>query len=346
MSPGGKASIIAAAALIGGCADNGARLKPRVIADPVSKIIGNGDAILAARGQLALGNVGLALEAFRKTQRERPNDPAPLAGIGDCYVAMSRLDLAQTSYEAALALAPRDRKLLLGLAFILEGQGNRIRAAETRAEADRDKQPIVGVGSLTVDLPPARPMAQTEPTLPVAMAAAAPPALSSTVTVALPPARPVMPLPSVHEPQAVVIEVAGPRLERLSFGEVALITTAEPVRAVHVRMAAAEPLKVRWIPLSGAASAPNVQILNAARRNGLAASARASLLALKWRNIAISDAHAISKTSVVLYPKGRARLARSLAAEFRVPTRAGSNPYLVLVLGQDALDRPRSKRRA
>jgi Flp pilus assembly protein TadD len=118
-----------------GCTAAAPGVEVRAIANPSAAISRSGDALAVARGQLMLGNVGLALEAFRKAQRDNPADPAVLAGIGDCYSAMSRFDLAQTNYEAALALAPHDRKLLLGLAAIYDREGMTARAMIARVEA-------------------------------------------------------------------------------------------------------------------------------------------------------------------------------------------------------------------
>jgi hypothetical protein len=167
-----------------------------------------------------LGDVGLALEAFRKAQRANPSDTAALAGIGDCYAAMGRFDLAQSNYETALALAPHDRNLLLGIAAIFESEGKMASAAAARVEAGIARQsapaaeiavrptfaplaaaqrqidvPAPAIGSVTVELPAARPAehlearsaAFPEPQIPDDMN------LKSTVTVQLPAVRPVSP---------------------------------------------------------------------------------------------------------------------------------------------------------
>src|SRR5262245_26825430 len=68
--------------------------------------------IAEARGQLALGNVALALEAFRIAWREDPNSIDALSGMAGCYDSMGRFDLSRRYYETALALAPADTRLL------------------------------------------------------------------------------------------------------------------------------------------------------------------------------------------------------------------------------------------
>jgi hypothetical protein len=384
-------------------------LEVRAIADPSAAIRG-GDDLAVARGQLRLGNVGLALEAFRKIQRDRPSDAAALAGIGDCYSAMGRLDVARFNYEAALALAPKSPLLLNGLAQVLEREGLHARAIAVRVEAAVAAMPVVlapaavqpvatahgaepvrasaamepmQTGSITVSLPPVRPAQRLHANsaglrqhLPDVEAAAqsssvtAEPMQTGSITVSLPPVRPaprlhadsaglrqhlpdvdaappsssvtlalpsVAPAPAVR--RAVVRQAAagphgGPRLERLSPGEVALVTSGRPLWLAQPRARIASA-SVRWLPLAPSGPRPNVQVLNAARSEGLAASARAVLFDRGWRRIAIGNADHVQRESVVLYPKERAALARSLAAQFGIGTRLVEGGQLILVLGRD-----------
>lgn len=137
MRRGGKSWFAAAGLLAAGCAADSGQLQIRAIADPGAKLRqGSGD-LAAARGQLALGNVGLALEAFRKLQRAQPENVDVLAGIAECYSAMGRNDLARANYEAALAIEPRNPELLHGFAAILDRSGQHADAAEVRREAAR-----------------------------------------------------------------------------------------------------------------------------------------------------------------------------------------------------------------
>jgi hypothetical protein len=168
MIRGGKAALLTATIALGGCtASSETAFKVRPIGDRVAALA-RGDELAVARGQLALNNVGLALEAFRKAQRVQPSDPAPLVGIADCYSAMGRYDLAQSSFEAALALAPHNSMLLLGLARVYELEGQADRAADTRREAQShviapaasqaSAEPrLLPQASITIALPPARP---------------------------------------------------------------------------------------------------------------------------------------------------------------------------------------------
>lgn len=495
MNRGVKGALLVSSATLISCATSTSMssVKVRPIADPAAAAYGAGDALSVARGQFMLGNVGLALEGFRKAQRYNPSDPAALEGIGDCYASMGRLDIAQSSYESALALAPHDPKLLLALADVLDHQGQADRATETRAEARSYSQPapapapaapaphsgipVASIGSVTVELPQARPVAQMEPrrvaladptlvtpappvensavprpsadaatsvALPVPQAAArlggrpvsltereiappeappvvppqvppavlpaimplsmpgagvrlelqpltlaeapidlpsqpdappqpaareavapAPPqvdpraaalaqqlietsnAVASNTPVTLPPARPApAPLaPGAPEDVAVAASPA-PRLERLSSGEVALVTTDKPMWQAPKSVQIAAASSVRWVALANAPARPKVQILNAARSRGLAASARTVLTNRGWRKIAIGDAPATQHKSVVLYPKSQAALGRRLAAQFGVAARMMKRNAVVLILGRDAVDRIGGPRRS
>ena len=446
MMRGGRTALLIAGLTLTGCAAP-KEVSIRPIADPAAKLAA-GD-LAAARGQLLLGNAGLALEAFRNIHRDRPGDPRALAGIADCYAAMARYDLAQTNYEAALALAPHDPVLLTGLAGVFQSEGDAIRAIALRHEAaaaatavavanpapaparasgrssamasapvrivaaatasavgvatpapapaparsteiasapvrpaaaatatavaianpapapaaaparssDMASAPVhiaaatATTGSVTVKLPPARPAdvpatpsAPARPTL----AEAPQPQLSSSITVALPPPRPAPPLPPKHEdePRVAIAPSNEPRLVRLSRGEVALVTSDRPLWPRQSISRSLASTTVRWIPLRDSGARPNVQILNAARHQGLAGSARTVLLDRGWRRIAVGDAPATRATSVVYYPRNRSALGHSLAAQFGVSARQIDGDVLFLVLGRDATNLVGSQRRS
>lgn len=436
MNGGVKAALLVSCISLAGCATATKEVKVRALPDPAAALSRGGDLTTLARGELLIGNVGLALEGFRKAQRAYPSDAAPLAGIGDCYAAMGRFDIAQSSYEAALALAPHDRQMLLALAAIFDREGKVLSAAAARAEANGAWQtatpakavastpilaapvaasasPVVqpapavtpaptsrpvevaqspappagghpmqaamvaappaqvappavvakvtppaprqmaqqnaipihaSTGSITVELPPARPVEHLE-------ARVSPPRLPpiedsqplfSTVTLVLPPARPAPAKRPVRTdtPPVAYAEASGPRLERLSRGEVALVTTNKPIWRAAGETRIASTSGLRWVALrSSPDSRPNVQVLNAARTQGIAGSARTVLLNRGWRRIEVGDAPAIREKSVVLYSRNRAKLGKSLAAQFGVAARMVERDVLVLVLGRDAVDR-------
>ncbi len=134
MHGGAKTLLVTAALATVGCAPGAKMVEIRPIADPSAKLRLGGPRLAQAKGQLALGNVGLALEAFRIVTREQPGNTEALAGIAACYTAMGRFDLARQNYEAALAISPNDPALLSALAASLDSQGMRAEAAEVRAE--------------------------------------------------------------------------------------------------------------------------------------------------------------------------------------------------------------------
>jgi tetratricopeptide (TPR) repeat protein len=329
MTRGGKAALLISIAALAGCTATSTLTKARLIADPAAALL-KGDDLAVARGELALNNVGLALEAFRKAQRAEPSNPEPLAGIAACYMAMGRFDLAQTNFEAALALAPRDVELLKGLAKTLDLQGQPGRAAEVRQEAQRDASEGPAAAPVTASA-----TATTSSSVTVALPAPAA-AVTSSVTVALPPPR-----PSAAQSE---IDQNGPWLERLSPGEVALVTTRARKSSLQTKTTVTAAL--RWAPLSQPGTTPKVQVLNAARANGLAAAARAMLADRGWRNIIIGSAPVARQSSVIVYPRGQARIARRLAVELGIRTRTVGGSALVVVLGRDRVGTGRPLRRA
>ena len=208
MHGGAKTLLVTAALATVGCAPGAKMVEIRPIADPSAKLRLGGPRLAQAKGQLALGNVGLALEAFRIVTREQPGNTEALAGIAACYTAMGRFDLARQNYEAALAISPNDPALLSALAASLDSQGMRAEAAEVRAEVSQ-----LQAASAALDAPivpdPEPVVVQAVPVKPAVKVVSAPlvvaaPVVQSvsvgpTVTVKLPPARPVQaPLAAVQ----------------------------------------------------------------------------------------------------------------------------------------------------
>lgn len=436
-----------------------------------------GDLLAQAYGQLALGNVGLALESLRELQLQQPENPDVLEGIAQCYAAMSRYDLARTNLEFALAYAPNDPKLLNELASSLDQLGERDQAIQVRTEAARlispptahlateqaDITPI-GVprtGSVTVKLPAPALSTRTAAAAPVSTFAggntpvdhvAAPSSLPRrqplpdmrlpTVEMATEPSpaparlsKPAIdpapspreavpsdrtntaqatslladhsvlgqtnyhavggtsdaPLPStsataipvpkasqtpIIDDRLVVsrrpIETAnentrlqgGPRLERTSRSEVALITTVPHIQVPHLQRALARPptiasappeprpaplpqkkpqqlavaaTHVQWVPLKSSSLPQNVELLNAARLDGLAARTRMALRDSGWRKIRIGNARNVRQHSLVLYGMERTQIAHRLSAQFRcAAVKVKGLKQVVVLLGRDA----------
>jgi Flp pilus assembly protein TadD len=430
--------LASAALLVAACTSDDGQLNIRAIADPLAAAAKRGSPmIVEGRGALALGNVGTALEAFRKALREQPDSIEALAGIAACYERMGRYDLSRANYEAALAIAPNNPILLNSFAASLQTQGRLAEATALRAEAAEAEaaEVALAVRLAQADIAPAvanvapaspRPEAiRAEPprakSAPAAVApvrtvrtAAAPirPAprqeevvhrevvdntewtiaipragadipqvelAANVVTVSLPPASPVKAEAATprDEPPVQAVAVAEqvrpsaprasedrlvaaapqPRLQRISMGEVALLTGAGPAWKTEVVAQTRSSVTARFVPLQGTRTAErrtatarfvplktmmatnriNIRLLNAARRQGLAARTRLALVDRGWRRIAIGDAPQVRARSIVLYPANRQQLGKRLAAQFGFASAINRRSDEVLVLlGRDA----------
>ena len=431
MARGGTFLLISASLAAASCTmDHNVHVRP--IANADAKMRFSGGLLDQARGQLALGNVGLALESFRALQREQPDSADALAGIAACYASMGRYDLARLNYELALAYAPQDPRLLTALASSLAHLGESDLAAQVQVEAARVSssaarpapmaQPAVTaagvprVGSVTVQLPqPSRAVATKEgpptqiaaPKLgaaavtvsaaaiasprsaafeavkkPLILEAAAPTALISPPQPSPPPATPariVRQQVAAPEPvrpgelsAAASIAANGPRLERTSRSEVALITAPQPrqmalldrIPAKQQMSSAARPIPapaapvrpplrpvlaatIQWLPLRYASGTQNVELLNAARSQGLAGQTRTALVNRGWRKIGVGNARDVRQRSLVLYAPARALIARRLAMQFHCKAvKVAGLRSVVVLLGRDALLRRSAVARA
>jgi hypothetical protein len=86
------------------------------------------------RAQLALGNVALALETFRRAVREQPGNADALTGLAMSYDRMGRHDVSRRHFEAALAVEPANERTLAAFASSLDLQGKADEAASVRSE--------------------------------------------------------------------------------------------------------------------------------------------------------------------------------------------------------------------
>lgn len=217
---GNKAMTAVALTLLTGCASSG-----QIAVRPLPTVLAQGDRpvsfrIAEARGQYALGNVALALESFRKALRDDPASVDALVGMAGCYDAMGRFDVSRGQYEAALAIAPADTRILGQFAASLQHQG-----LASEAEAVRQEMAARAVTPLA--------------------AAAAP----AAVTVAMPAARPV---PAITLPAADVRDRAE---ATVTLVEVAPILVA-PVPASIEAQVPLEPAAPAVVLASGTISAP------------------------------------------------------------------------------------------
>lgn len=265
--------------------------------------------VAEGNAQLALGNVGLAIEAYRKALRERPQSVEAMIGLATCYERMGRADLSRRHYEMALAVEPANTEIYSLFAQSLEAQGQRDEAARVKTElAARVVAPEAsrGVPGSVPVLPP-------------------PPAQSVTVALAPPRPAPV----AVERPAG-----GGVRLERISLREVALVTRSAPQwegRTV-ARTASSATIRFERKPQQA------VTLLNAARVQGLAARTRAYLSSRGFAASRIGDAPVVRQRSAILYAPADAARAERLAAQFgfSLERREGSQGGLTILLGRDA----------
>jgi hypothetical protein len=180
------------------------------------------------------------------------------------------------------------------------------------------------------------------------------------------------PVRQVELSAAASLAVNGPRLERTSRSEVALITAPQPRQtalldriplkqqmssAARPIPAPAAPVRpplrpvlaamVQWLPLRYASGTQNVQLLNAARSHGLAGQTRTALVNRGWRKIGVGNAREVRQRSLVLYAPARALIARRLAMQFHCKAmKVAGLRSVVVLLGRDALLRRSAVARA
>jgi hypothetical protein len=215
--------------------------------------------------------------------------------------------------------------------------------------------------SVTIKLPPPRPVALPEDQMEDAPSAAAV-AVSVRLAQAIPPKaiKTSLPTPAAPAPEPPVDRSAatvaaaataarpspplavatgpGPRLERTTLREVALITSGQPKWASLVVKQDQRSATVRFVSLKEAsAKFASVRLLNAARVQGLAARTRLALFDRGWRGMAIGNADATRARSLVLYPAHRRMTALSLARQFGFAAAEKANSKeITVLLGRDA----------
>jgi hypothetical protein len=186
---------------------------------------------------------------------------------------------------------------------------------------------------------------------PVAPAVEKPRAIAaSTVTAKLPPVRSsgAVPVSAVTFPakMATISEKTlpskGPRLERMSMGEIALISAPSALWQPTTLAKSARSTTVRFVPLREASTVPvQVRLLNAARVNRLAARTRSWLIARGWNGLGVGNAGSVRAQSVILYPAGKRALAQTLSTQFGFAIRQrASGSQITVLLGRDAARHP------
>jgi hypothetical protein len=295
----GKLGIVALFAVSGCAVDprvsiRASALSPVQVDKPVPQRLAD------ARAQLALANVALALDLFRKAEREQPGSTEALEGMADCYERMGRNDLARRYFEQALALEPRNSRLLGSFADMLERQGQFTQAASVRSELRwraGDAAPKLQRNVVTMRIPESS----------VELTGGMTPVGGAARTQSAPPLRD---------------GDRSSRLQRLSLGEVALVTKGRPTWA-RVRT----PLEMQ----------SKIRLLNATSEPGLAARTRSSLLRSGWGQVVTGNSTTVRERSLILYPSEQIAVARKLSRELALPMARDPRPgQVTILLGRDA----------
>lgn len=280
--------------------------------------------IAEANGHLALGNVALALEGFRRAMREDPESAAALVGMAQCYDLMGRTDMSRSTFEKALALQPRDQAVLAAFSQSLARAGATREAAQVRREGARQSGKAAAVGLSLADS--------------ILAASEAGASLLSAGGVSF---------QTTLAPVAQRLSARGAAyLERTALGETLLVTGKAPHWQPLPRMAAKSSV-VPAKPVSHLAAAPVVKLTihNAGAVEGAAARARLHLQKLGWSKIAIANgAQALERTEL-LYPAALAKDGERLARQLRIPVVTRQTETLdriLLRLGRDAASAQRS----
>ena len=348
MNGGIKISLVASLLAAAGCAatPNGVEVRP--IADPVSKLRPGADRLADAKGQLAIGNVGLALEAFRSVARLYPDNAEAYVGMAACYEQMRRFDLAESKYQAALAIEPRDPELLARLAVALDQQGKTDQAAGVRGEIAAIRSASTALDSAQADptpvvasLAPAQIVSVALPKpAPTQAVSVAPKSVSSAQTVSAPlpkaTARAAAPTPVTAPAPAPAPAPAVPQNVQLALlAETRSKLTSEQLASgSQVNIAADVMRPANAAPLRDAAPyiAPPITPLT---REQLAAPTPVDLVAELMRRMNAAPLQA--SAPAIARPAEPARVAMAIPAA-PVMLRSGVEPRLERVsLGEVAL---------
>ena len=306
----------------------------------------------AAKSTFATPNVPAALVASRiaiEEEREVEPDAADIPRPALAATEVQVANLAGVPVTMAVT-TPADQPVRVEMT---------VEAAETASAPPGPPAPElkeVALGpSVTIKLPPARRVDAPPASPPVAMTKAAQEqtAASKAAPTAPPPAPESAPAPLLAAlpehlklyarpvPKPTFTELNEPRLERVSMGEIALITAARPIWRATMVDRTAQSSRVRFVPLREASTLPvKVRLLNAARVDRLAARTQAWLAARGWQRLGIGDARSTRQASVILYPADKLWLARRLRAQFGFATQRATVTQVTVLLGSDAARHP------
>ncbi len=270
--------------LLAGCASNATIAPEYRLSSSSAQIVPDASMLQRGRAQLGAGLEALAIESFRAEIRQNPDSADAYNGLAVAYDRLGRADLAQRYFETALAKEPANTKVQANLAKLNNEKAPAIQFA-TNVVAEPLHDPVAvtqatdddaigqiskssGLASLAMtDFAKPEPISTTvkevlsERGVLSARFIAAPMQLATNATTAasigsplrkLPDRKPSNPGPSL--PPATLLTDArktGTRLERVSLGEVRLVTLKEPTKvSVTVKLSFAsfgDRLSI-WLP--------------------------------------------------------------------------------------------------
>lgn len=299
-----------------------------------------------------MGRFDLSRRYYESALAVAPGDPRLYANL-----ALS-LDMQGKRDEAASVRAEMASRLAAGhsasaaLVKVEADEPLAVAAAASPPALDRhpvvEQAPALSVGATRIAVAApvlAEPDAEPRAELMLAQAAVAAPQVGAQPE--MKPQRQARPVPAAAAVSVALapatrtaVRPAGPRLERLSLGEVALVSSG----AVKWKPRLAERSGVAALAERGSALRPapviRLTLLNAARSEGLAARTRTWLGQHGYspQRIVVGNAPAVQRASVILYPTGRRAEAARLASQFGfgLRHRPGTGKGMVVLLGRDA----------
>lgn len=122
-----KRALILSPALLAACAGlDVARFEARPVVPEGYALRGSeSDLYQQGKRQLQAGHAALAIDAFRRAARARPDSIDALNGLAVAYDRIGRYDLSRRYYEAALGREPTSAMLLHNFGYSLALQGKR-----------------------------------------------------------------------------------------------------------------------------------------------------------------------------------------------------------------------------
>jgi hypothetical protein len=118
-------------------------------------VMSAGEAFAEGKRQLEHGNIGLAVDSFRKAVRRSPESVEAMNGLAIAYDQLGRYDLSRRFYELALAAEPANPKVRHNLAVSLRLQGRNGEAIAL--EGMKTPEPIA-IARMSQPLPEAEPV--------------------------------------------------------------------------------------------------------------------------------------------------------------------------------------------